>query len=95
VIRDPRMPKEKAGKTSDAFTLNIDLAETILGAAGVDVPNVMQGRDISDLYLDDPKDKTPWREEFFYEHPVHLHTNTIPASTALVRKQWKYMNVSS
>jgi arylsulfatase len=88
IIKDPRMPKEKIGTVNDDFTLNIDLASTILAAAGVQQPAVMQGRDIADLYLTkDPK----WRQEFFYEHPVHLHTKIIPASTALVRKNYKFM----
>lgn len=88
IIKDPRIPKDKVGSINDDFTLNIDLASTILGAAGVKQPSVMQGRDISDLYLKaDPK----WRDEFFYEHPVHLETSVIPASTALVRKKYKFM----
>lgn len=91
VIQDPRIPKEKRGTTNDEFTLNVDLAETILGAAGIEAPSTMQGRDISDLYSPDAKDKTEWRDEFFYEHPVHRDKETIPASTALVRKNFKYM----
>lgn len=88
IIKDPRMPKSKIGKTSDDFTLNIDLASTILGAAKLSPSDVMQGRDISDLYL---TKKPNWRQEFFYEHPVHLETRIIPASTALVRKGMKFM----
>jgi arylsulfatase len=90
VIYDPRMPINKRGTTDDSFTLNVDLAPTILGAANIKVPDVMQGRDISDLYL--RPDSPPWRTEFFYEHPVHLHKEIIPGSTALVRKGIKYIN---
>ena len=77
IIYDPRMPKEKVGTLDDSFTLNIDLAETILGAAGIKPPDVMQGRDISDLYLrtNEKNDyhnsasvhKEPWRKDFFYD----------------------------
>ena len=88
IIRDPRIPAEKVGSINEDFTLNIDLASTILGAAGIPQPESMQGRDIADLYgPEDPQ----WRDEFFYEHPVHLHTDVIPASTALVRKKFKYI----
>jgi len=87
VIRDPRMPKEKIGTLNHDFTLNIDLATTILGAAGLEQPPVMQGRDIADLYLTNEE----WRDEFFYEHPVHIHPDVIPESSALVRKDYKYM----
>ncbi|CAB9514518.1 Extracellular sulfatase SULF-1 [Seminavis robusta] len=90
VIWDPRMPDSLRGTTDDSFTLNVDLAPTILGAANITPPKVMQGRDISDLYL--RPHSPPWRKEFFYEHPVHLHKEIIPASTALVRKELKYID---
>jgi len=51
VIEDPRMPRNMRGKTNDDLTLNIDLAPTLLSAAGIAVPKKMQGRDISQLYL--------------------------------------------
>ena len=89
IIRDPRIPKEKVGSLDDSFTLNIDLAETILGAAGIKPDELMQGRDISDLYL--PAETDPWREEFFYEFPSPDERG-IPSSTALVRKDWKYIH---
>jgi arylsulfatase A-like enzyme len=90
IIQDPRMPQEKVGTLDDSFTLNIDLASTILSAANIESPPVMQGRDIADLYLKkDGKEK--WRKEFFYEHPTHFGTDHIPSSSALVRKDFKYM----
>lgn len=84
------MPEGLRGTTDDSFTLNVDLAPTILGAANLTPPEIMQGRDFSDLYL--RPDSPPWREEFFYEHPVHLNKEIIPASTALVRKGIKYID---
>lgn len=88
VIRDPRMVASARGRTNAEFTLNVDLAPTILGAAGAPVPANMQGRDLAPLYLSD----TPpaWRTEFFYEHAIIRDKNFIPASEALVRKDWKY-----
>jgi arylsulfatase len=90
IIRDPRMPKETRATTKDDFTLNVDLAPTILAAAGVKAPKGMQGRDMAALYLGDVDPK--WRTEFFYEHAVIKGIDVIPASEALVRKDWKYMN---
>jgi arylsulfatase len=100
IIYDPRMPKEKIGTLDDSFTLNVDLAKTILGAAGVKPDNQMMGRDISDLYLPNniknkyhdsaSVDKESWRDEFFYEFPSP--DPGIPPSTALVRKEWKYIH---
>jgi arylsulfatase A-like enzyme len=88
IISDPRMAKQCHGKTNDDFTLNVDLAPTILAAAGVESPKTMQGEDLSALYLAD--EKPEWRDEFFYEHPMFKRTDFIPASEALVRKEWKY-----
>jgi len=88
IVRDPRMPADMQGETNDEFTLNVDLAPTILAAAGIEPPDSMQGTDIAPLYLSD--EKPEWREEFFYEHPMLKSTDFIPASEALVRKDWKY-----
>ena len=88
IVKDPRMPEHSIGQTNHDFTLNVDLAPTILAATGINAPKSMQGRDISPLYL--AKDKPQWRDEFFYEHPMLKSTDFIPASEALVRKEWKY-----
>ncbi|MFG0287064.1 MAG: sulfatase [Rhodopirellula sp. JB044] len=92
IINDPRLPDDRQGQTNDEFTLSIDLAPTILSAVGIDAPERMQGRDISELYLRDASssDTKPWRTEFFYEHPTIGNKNFIPYSEALVRKDWKY-----
>ncbi len=89
IIRDPRMADGKHGEVNEAMTLNVDLAPTILSAAGIEVPERMQGEDIAGLYLSDASKR--WRTEFFYEHPTLQNKNFIPASEALVRKDWKYM----
>lgn len=87
IVSDPRLPKDKRGITKDELTLNVDLAPTILGAAGVAAPHTMQGEDFSRIYLAGKKHS--WRSEFFYEH-AHLKEAVIPASQALVRKDFKY-----
>ncbi len=46
IIEDPRMPRDRQGTTNDDFTLSVDLAPTILAAAGIAAPKQMQGRDI-------------------------------------------------
>lgn len=88
IIKDPRMPETMRGKTNDEFTLNVDLAPTILAAAGIEAPKTMQGSDVSTLYMN--ADKPDWRQEFFYEHPMLKSNDFIPASEALVTKGWKY-----
>jgi arylsulfatase A-like enzyme len=91
IIYDPRMPKSKRGTMDDSFTLNIDLAETILGAARIKPPPLMQGRDMADLYLPNRENKSPWRKEFFYEFKLN-NGLSFPMATALVRKEFKYIN---
>lgn len=89
IVRDPRMAQTKHGQTNDALTLNVDLAPTILAAAGIKAPVGMQGTNLAPLYL--AKEKPQWRTEFFYEHAIIRDKNFIPASEALVRKDWKYV----
>lgn len=88
IIDDPRMPEKSRGTTDDNFTLSVDLAPTILSYVGIDVPKGMQGIDMSPLYL--AEEKPEWRQEFFYEHATLRDKDFIPASEALVRKDWKY-----
>lgn len=90
MIRDPRMPETIRNTTNDAFTLNIDLAPTILSATNHSAPCTMQGQDMAKIYLSDED----WRDEFYYEHPkidVRNGEADIPGSTALVRKYFKYI----
>lgn len=92
VIYDPRMPKGNRGKANDDFTLSVDLAPTILNAAGIEAPKRMQGRSMTDLYMPTVVGRVQpeWRTEFFYEHPPFAG-DRIPPSEALVRKDFKYM----
>lgn len=87
IVRDPRLPRERRGGTSDALTLNVDLAPTLLTALGIVPPAGMQGRDLAPLYL---QESSPaWRTEFFYEHPVLTSELRIPSSEALVTRDRK------
>ena len=89
IVRDPRMASARAGTTNEEFTLNVDLAPTILAATGLTAPTTMQGRDIAPLYLGEQK--PDWRTEFFYEHAIIKNSDFIPASEALVRKDAKFL----
>ncbi|MCI0380470.1 MAG: sulfatase, partial [Gemmataceae bacterium] len=89
IVCDPRLPKEKRGKTNDAMVLNIDLAPLLLGAAGIQAPEGMQGRDLAPLYL--AKAAPLWRDEFYYQHPVILGKDRIPQSEAVVRRDHVYI----
>jgi len=100
IIYDPRMPESKRNTLDDSLTLNIDLAETVLGAAGIKPHPAMQGRDMADLYLDPNRHgggeetaaaKEPWRTEFYYDYRIPSGKGLFQSS-ALVRKDTKYMH---
>jgi len=103
LIQDPRMPDHVKGTVNNEFTLNIDLAPTLLSAAGIPVPDYMQGRNIADLYLHETPQAVEqaaqtWRKDFFYEWTQgrpsdalgHNRFDHIPAVFALIRKDYKY-----
>jgi arylsulfatase len=92
------MPDHLKGTLNHEFALNLDLAPTVLSAAGVPVPRHMQGRDIADLYLGDyESNRKDWRKDFFYEYSQgraedaegHASEDRVPAVFALVRKDYK------
>jgi arylsulfatase len=89
IVRDPRLPAAGRATTNDSFTLNVDLAPTILAAAAAPAPAGMQGRDFAPLYL--AAERPGWRNEFFYEHATIKNTSFIPSSEALVRRTEKYL----
>ena len=89
IVRDPRMPLSRKGSVRDDFVLNVDLAPMILGTAGLVPPDTMQGRDFSDLYL--AQNSLSWRNDFFYEHPMIQSSHAIPASSAIVNRDLKYI----
>jgi arylsulfatase len=104
IIRDPRMNKDQIGTRNEELTLSIDLAPTMLQAAEINVPDRMQGVDMSLLYraakdtdtdtdTDTAKQKTEtaWRRNFYYEYPgIPGNMGHIPVQ-ALVRRDFKYI----
>lgn len=67
----------KPGTRTKALTQNIDFAPTFLEAAGVDIPEEMQGRSLMPLFTGRPGD---WRKSLYYhyyesggEHNVPRH----------------------
>jgi arylsulfatase len=89
IVRDPRAPEALEGSTSAAFALNVDLAPTLLAAAGVEPPRTMQGRDLTPWLRQAAV--ADWRTEYFYEHPVIRSVDFIPSSEALVTRALKYI----
>src|SRR5216684_8175240 len=61
IIRDPRLPAARRGKRRREMTLNVDLAPTILGIAGIAPSPHMQGCDLSPLVR---AESPAWRSDF-------------------------------
>jgi arylsulfatase len=90
VIRDPRLPAVSRGRVVQEMALNIDVAPTIVSAAGIALPPVIQGERLDALYLG--RTRPRWRDEFFYEHPTITNKDRIPTSHAVVRRDWKFVS---
>ena len=75
-----RYPKGiKAGSVTDAYSLNVDYAPTILDYAGVSIPDDMQGHSLRPV-LEGKKPKG-WRKTIYchyYEHPDFQFQNVPP-----------------
>lgn len=89
IIRDPNLPAKLRGSTRDQMALNIDHAPTMLSLAGVPVPALMQGRDLTPV-LHDPNAR--WREDWYYEHTFAGGRRHIPKSEGVRTTRWKYIH---
>ena len=89
IVFDPRLEAGRRGATRDAFALNVDVAPTLLAAAGLAASPSMQGQDLSPLYLQPAA--PAWRDAFLYDHPTVLGPDRIPSSRAVVTRRWKYI----
>ena len=49
VVFDPRLPERFRGRVDKRMALNVDIAATIVNAAGVEVPRSYQGRSLLPL----------------------------------------------
>ena len=84
IVRDPRL-RARAGTRRHEMSLNIDVCPTILSAAGLEVPESMNGRDLMPLVRGE---SIAWRSEWFYEHLFeHPH---VPQSEGIHAGDWKW-----
>jgi arylsulfatase A-like enzyme len=88
IIFDPRKGSFPQNRVSDDIALNIDIAPTILGFAGVEIPSEMQGIDLSKKVAE--KGAAPNRTDFFYEH-TFMGSPGIPKVEGVVSREMKYM----
>jgi arylsulfatase A-like enzyme len=86
VIYDPRIPAAERIKKSDALVSNIDVAPTLLTAAGLKVPAIMTGVDMAPLLT---STDAAWRETVFSENLYCLRGGPLCDSTRTAK--WKYV----
>ncbi len=67
IIFDGRKPVSKQGRRENALISSVDIAPTILSLAGLDQPEIMQGRDISSI-LNQSQDMKQWRDAALMEN---------------------------
>ncbi|MBT2246920.1 sulfatase [Sphingobium sp. BHU LFT2] len=78
-----------AGSTVEAVVANIDIAPTMLAAAGLEAPDHMAGSDFLPLARDP---KAPWRNEFLYEYYWERNFPQTPTVHALREDRYKYIH---
>ena len=78
----------KGHTTDERMVLNIDIAPTILEAAGVGIPATMQGRSFLPLIQ---RENVDWRTEFLYEYFWERAFAQTPTVLGLRTDQYSYM----
>jgi arylsulfatase A-like enzyme len=86
VVYDPRLPAARHGARVDRMALNIDVAPTLLHAAGIPAPAATQGRNLYPLL--EASAPPAWRGEWFYEH--EFTNGWIPKTEGVRTERWKY-----
>ena len=86
-----RLPKNRYGATiNSSLIANLDIAPTLLDAAGVNVPEYMEGGSLLRLLNDKKKN---WRETFFYSYFFEPPYPT-PTSFALITERYKLIETT-
>jgi arylsulfatase A-like enzyme len=80
----------KAGSVNNDMVSNIDLAETFLEMADVEVPSDMQGRSIVDIL----KGHTPsdWRKEHYYHYYEYPGSHMVKRHYGISTERYKLMH---
>ncbi len=85
----------ESGRKLDEMVLNIDVAPTIVEAAGLPVPKEMQGRSLLSL-AEGKADATTWRKSFLYEYfwePAYPETPSMLGVRTDTQKFIEYQGV--
>ena len=85
IVYDPRLPQSRRGSRQDEMVLSIDVAPTLLHAAGLTPHPSVNGRNLQALL---EGQRVAWRNEWFYEH--NFRHDWIPQTEGIRTERWKY-----
>jgi len=87
LVRYPKMIRP--GTIDQNMVLNVDIAPTILGLAGVPVPEDVDGKSVKPLLMGK---SIPWRSEFLYEYYEYPAVHMVRKNRGIRTKRWKYIH---
>lgn len=82
----------KAGRTSKAFAMNIDLAPTILDYAGVEIPSDIQGRSLRSVVENEGKAPEGWRTAVYYHYYEYPSWHSVKRHYGIRTERYKLIH---
>lgn len=82
----------KAGRTSKAFAMNIDLAPTILDYAGVEIPSDIQGRSLRPVVENAGKAPEGWRTAVYYHYYEYPSWHSVKRHYGIRTERYKLIH---
>lgn len=80
------------GTVSEALTMNIDIAPTLLEYAGVQVPDDLQGRSLKTVMNNQGKEPEDWREATYYHYYEYPAEHAVKRHYGVRTKDFKLMH---
>ncbi|NME66809.1 sulfatase family protein [Flammeovirga aprica] len=90
VIRYPKMIEK--GSQTDALSMNLDFAPTILDLCGVNVPNEMQGESLLPVLSNKGKIPTDWRTATYYHYYEYPSWHSVKRHYGIRTKDYKLIH---
>ena len=87
IVYDPQQDQALQGTVQSEMALNLDVAATIVDAAGLKVPESYQGRSL--LPIVEGAEQGTWRQDFLIEHLMH-YPQGIPKYEGVRGERWVY-----
>ncbi|CAA6679920.1 MULTISPECIES: sulfatase-like hydrolase/transferase [unclassified Lentimonas] len=88
IVFDGRVAKEARGRRESALMSSVDVAPTIVSYAGLEIPDSMQGRDLTPV-IEQTQDLEQWRDAVYIESLFigSLHSKKVPANIAEINER--------